>query len=130
LPSDIEVQPLDRGLLQRCHHAKRELPEAFGDQLDSYFDFGYGICLLFEGDVVCEAYMVYVAEGRTELNVGTVELFRGRGLATIASAFLAEEARKREQEFTWNCSTDNVGSMKVARRLSFRSEGPYREIYY
>lgn len=130
LPVDLAVRLLDRGLLPRCHHARRELPRYYGDRLDSYFDFGYGVCLLFDGDVVCEAYMAYVAQGRAEVNVGTVESFRGRGLASIASAFLAEEARQRGHEFTWSCITDNAGSMKVARRLPFRSEEPYREIYY
>jgi GNAT superfamily N-acetyltransferase len=130
LPPELEVRSLDRDLLQRCPHAKRELPKDYGDDLDSYFDFGYGICLLREGDVICEAYTGYVAEGRAEVIVGTVESFRGRGLASVASAFLAEEARRRGHEFTWSCMTENVGSMRVARRLPFRSEGPYSEIYY
>lgn len=130
LSPELDVRPLDRDLLQRCHHAKRELPKDYGDNLASYFDFGYGICLLRNGDVVCEAYMAYVAKGRTEVNVGTVESFRGRGLASIASAFLAEEARRRGHRFTWSSMTENVGSMRVARRLPFRSERPYSEIYY
>ena len=130
LPSDVEVRALDRELLERCHHAMRELPGEYGDRLDSYFDFGYGVCLLQGSEVACEAYAGFVADGRMEAIVGTVEELRGRGLASIASALLAEEARKRGHAFTWNCLADNVGSLKVARRLAFRSERPYREIYF
>lgn len=130
LPSEFEIRQLDAALLPRCHHAKRELRKDFGDKLESYFDFGYGICLLHRGQVVCEAYAAYVAEGRVEVSVGTVEAYRGRGLASMASAHLAEEACKRGHALTWNCHADNVGSLHVARRLAFRSERPYREIYY
>jgi len=130
LPRDFEMRPLDRELLERCHHALRELPGEYGDHLDSYFDFGYGVCLLQGGEVACEAYAGFVADGRMEAIAGTIESLRGQGLASIASAYLAEEARVRGHAFTWNCLADNVGSLKVARRLGFRTERSYREIYY
>jgi len=130
LPPSFERRSLDRELLKRCHHAKRELPAKYGDRPDPYFGFGYGVCLLHDGDVVSEAYAGFVAEGRMEAIAGTVESFRGRGLATIASAYLAEEARRRGQTFSWNCLADNLGSLRVARRLAFRTERPYRETYY
>ena len=130
LPRDFRIELLDSQLLDRCHHAKRELPEVYGDQLDSYFDFGYGVCLLHDGEVVCEAYAGFVTDGRMEAIAGTVERFRGRRLASIASAHLAEEARVRGHAFAWNCLTNNLGSLKVARRLAFRTERPYREIYF
>jgi len=129
LPPGFDRRPLDRELFRRCHHAERELPAEYGDKLDSYFGFGYGVCLLHGGDVVCEAYAGFVAEGRMEAVAGTAEPFRDRGLATIASAYLAEEARRRGQTFSWNCLADNLGSLKVARRLGFRTEWSYREIY-
>ena len=129
LPPDFEMSPLDCELLGQCHHALRELSEVYGDRLDSYFDFGYGVCLLHDGKVVSEAYAGFVADGRMEAIAGTIERFRGRGLASIASAYLAEEARVRGYAFTWSCLADNIGSLKVARRLAFRSERPYREIY-
>jgi len=129
-PSYLEVRALDRGLLARCPHAKRELAKAYGEMLDSYFDFGYGVCLLHRGDVVCEAYTGFVADERMEVIAGTAEPHRGRGLASIASAFLAEEARGRGHAFTWNCLADNAASLSVARRLAFRREASYREIYY
>ena len=84
LPPDVEIRALDRELLERCHHAVRELPGEYGGQLDSYFDFGYGVCLLRDGEVACEAYAGFVADGRMEAIVGTVEELRGRGLASIA----------------------------------------------
>jgi len=130
LSSDHEMLPLDRDLLKRCHHAKRELAKEYGEKVESYFDIGYGICLLYRERIVSEAYMGYVVEGRGEAIVGTVETFRGRGLASIASAFLAEEARQRGHEFTWSCLSDNIASLTVARRLGFRRERPYSEIYY
>ena len=131
LPPGFDIISLDRELFERCHHAKRELPKEYGERLDAYFDFGYGVCLLQGGEVVSEAaYTAVVAEGRIEAVVGTVAELRGRGLASIASALLAEEARKRGHAFTWNCLADNAGSLKVARRLGFRTERPYREIYF
>jgi len=130
LPPDVEVRTLTRQLLERCPHVGRELPKEYGDQLDSYFDFGYGVCLLQGGEVTCEAYAGFVADERMEAVVGTIEGFRGRGLASIASALLAGEAWERGQAFSWSCLADNVGSLKVARRLGFRTEWPYREICF
>jgi len=131
LPSAVEWRLLDRDLFEQCHHAKRELPDQYGDTLNAYFEsFGYGICLLHGENIVCEAYAGHVADDRMEAIVGTVDAFRGRGLASIAAAFLADEARMRGHTFTWNCLADNLGSVKVARRLAFRRERPYREIYF
>jgi len=130
LPEDFRVERLTHRLLDRCHHAKRVLPNCYGERLERYFEFGYGICLLHGDDVVSEAYAAFVADGRVEAVVGTVESFRGRGLASIASAYLAEEARERGHELAWNCLVENVASLKTARRLGFRIERPYQEIYY
>lgn len=130
LSSEFEIRPLDAALLPQCHHAKRELRKDFGDKIESYFEFGYGVCLLHRGQVVSEASAAYVAEGRIEVSVGTVEAYRRRGLASMASAHLAEETCKRGHALTWNCHAGNVESLNVARHLAFRSERPYREIYY
>lgn len=130
LPEDLRVEGLTRQSLDRCHHAKRVLPNCYGERLERYFDFGYGVCLVHGDDVVSEAYAGFVAGGRMEAVVGTVESFRRRGLGSIASAYLADEARERGHEFTWNCLVDNVASLKTARRLGFRIERPYQEIYY
>ena len=129
-PSGFEVGLLDREVLSRCHHAKRELLKGYGDRLDEYFGLGYGVCLLHEDNIACEAYTSVIAAHRMEAVVGTLEAFRGRGLASCAAATLAEESRRRGHTLTWNCLADNVGSLKVAKRLGFRSERPYREIYY
>ena len=129
LPSHLEARMLDRELLERCHYTGRTLPKLYGDKLDSYFDFGYGICLLHGDDVVSEVYAGYIAEERVEMIAGTVEPYRGQGLASIAAALLAEEARRRGHQLAWSCITENVGSMKVARRLAFRAERPYRMVF-
>jgi len=129
-PPGFDPQALDRELLERCHHAKRELSAEYGERLDDYFAFGYGVCLLHRAEVVCEAYTGFVAGGRAEAIIGTVTAFRRRGLAAVAAAYLAEEARRRGHALVWNCHADNAGSIAVARRLAFRTETPYREIYF
>ncbi|GAG19561.1 unnamed protein product, partial [marine sediment metagenome] len=130
LPSHLEARMLDGELLERCPYAGSTLPKLYGDKLDSYFGFGYGVCLLHGEDVVSEAYVGYVAEGRVEVIAGTAEPYRGQGLASIVAALLAEAARWRGHQPTWSCITENVGSMKVARRLAFRTERPYRMVYF
>jgi GNAT superfamily N-acetyltransferase len=129
LPAPFVVASLNRTRLADCDHGKRELPKYYGDRLAEYFEFGYGICLMAGDTVAAEAYAGYVADGRIEVIVSTREALRGQGLASMAAAFLAAEASKRGHDLTWNCHADNVGSVKVARRLPFRRERAYREIY-
>lgn len=128
LPRELEVQSLDRDLLQRCHHAKRELPKDYGDNLDPYFDFGYGICLLRGGDVVCEAYMVYVAGGarrghcgdsrivpRARLGVRRVGLSCRGGAPTWAPVHL--ELRDRERGVDEGGAMPSVPKRKAVFRI-------------
>jgi GNAT superfamily N-acetyltransferase len=129
LPTGFEVLDLDRRLFELCHHCNRELPRIYGDELDRFFDFGYGICLMHDGEVVSEAYAGYVAEGRAEVIVGTVEACRGQGLASIACAFLAEAARARGDVILWSCLASNPASIATARHLGFESERHYQVIY-
>jgi RimJ/RimL family protein N-acetyltransferase len=130
MPSNLEARPLDRQLLESCPFAGHTLPRIYGDTLHTYFASGYGVCLLDGGEVVSEAYAAFVAGGRVEVVVGTAEAYRGQGLASIAAALLFDECRRRGHQPTWSCITDNVGSMKVARRLAFRGERPYRMICF
>jgi GNAT superfamily N-acetyltransferase len=130
LPSHLEARMLDQELLERCEYAGCTLPKLYGDKLNTYFDFGYGICLLDREDVVCEVYAGYVARGHVEVIAGTAEPYRGQGLASIAAALFAEEARRRGHNLTWSCRAENVGSMKIARRLAFRHERPYRMVFF
>ena len=129
LPSHLKACRIDRGLLKHCQFAGSALPKLYGDRLDSYFEFGYGICLLHGDDVVSEIYAGYVAEGRVEMIAGTDASYRRQGLASISAALFIEEARQRGHEVTWSCRLENEGSMRVARRLGFQEERPYRMIF-
>ena len=128
LPAHLDVRVLDRDLLACCPFAGQTLPKLYGEKLDSYFNFGYGICLARGESVVCEVYAGYVAEGFVEVIVGTVESHRGQGLASVAGALFADAARQRGHQLTWSTRVDNLGSIRLARRLGFQHERSYRMI--
>lgn len=126
LPGNYRIRPLDEDLLARC--AWKDLIERIYGKTRAFLACGFGFCILEDDAIVAEAYAVFTGRGHIEMGIVTAETHQGRGLATAASACLAQEILLRGSRPYWSCDADNLPSASVARKLGFRREQPY-ELY-
>lgn len=90
----------------------------------------FGIMILKDDAVVCEAATGAPTHGRIEVGVATAEAHRQRGLATIACAALIDLCETQGYTTWWDCATQNVASVRLVRRLGYHNEQEYRYVMW
>ena len=123
LPSGYHMQRIDEETAQAI--------EGFGyyvtmfGSLERAVENTIGFCLMLGETIVCEAIAGPLTHGVAEMGVETVPVYRRRGLATAAAAYVIRECEARGYRAFWNAAQQNVASVALARRLGFRTEQPF-----
>jgi RimJ/RimL family protein N-acetyltransferase len=98
---------------------------------DGHIAGGFGFAILDDGRPVSYAMVDSVSEPVGEIYLFTVEAYRRRGLATIASAATIEYGLAHGLErIGWDCQAENLGSLRTAQRLGLALVDTYRMYYF
>ncbi len=124
LPSDCEVQPVDRTLFDRLLDGNMLL-SIFGSA-EKALEQGFGLCLMRGEQILSESFAGPAAGGLIEVGTVTNKAFRNQGYATIVCAHIIRACEERGYRTYWNCDKDNLASAAVARKLGYHTEREYR----
>ena len=124
VPAGCDVRRMDRPLFERC--LGRDLYVAAFESVAKALEKGFGLCLMREDEILCEAFAGPAAMGVIEIGTTTHEPYRGRGYATITCAHLIQACEELGYQTYWNCAKQNLASAAVARKLGYRTERDYR----
>jgi GNAT superfamily N-acetyltransferase len=120
-PDGLRLARIDEQFLPRC---------AWGPwmvaSMTAALDNGLGYCLLDDEQVVAEAFAGPRVAGVLEMGTITHEDYRGRGLGTVVCAQTILECERHGFRTWWNTATTNIASARLARKLGYRVERPYR----
>jgi len=128
LPQELEIRPADLGLFERTYWYEDNVRLA--GSAEDYLATARAYYLLRGEEILCEASTGPLIDGVRELGILTHEPYRGRGYATLTCAFLVREMEKAGERPFWNCSTQNLASMTVARKLGFGKEIMFHFVCY
>ena len=128
LPDGYRIVPIDAELLKRCEW--REEMKFYCGSSDNFLKHGIGICLLKEDQIIVEAYASSLGKTRAEIGAITWEIYRGRGYAPIACAYLIEIVEQRGYQAYWSCDADHKASIRVAQKLGFLQARAYKIYEY
>ena len=130
LPEGYEVKLIDEEIFGQTRKSPWSVD--FTSQFADYEDYrrrGLGTAVLFHGELVSGAssYMVY--RGGIEIEIGTREDFRRKGLASVCGAGLILECMERGLYPSWDAQ--NMWSVKLAEKLGYHFDRAYPayEIY-
>ncbi len=115
LDSSLGKQILDRNLLIRM----------FGS-ISQALEWGYGLCLLRDDALLCEAFAGPAANGVIEVGVETQPHYMRKGYGYLTCAHLIHRMEQLGYQTYWNCAKGNVASATLARKLGYRTEKEYR----
>jgi len=125
LPQGFTVHRMGRELLEKSPRLDETL-HRYGD-LDRYLETGMDMCILRGDEFVCEAGADMEVDGVREVGVVTEHAYRGgRGFGTLVTAHLLQWCDELGCSTYWDCVRLNIGSLKIARKLGFRNERPYK----
>jgi ribosomal protein S18 acetylase RimI-like enzyme len=124
LPEGILLQPMTLGLLEQCLWKDEVLADC--GTLQRFLEIGFGVCAVMNGVVVSEAYASVPGDRAYEIGAIVRPEFRRRELGYATCAALIDKCRRREYETIWSCHRENEASARLARKLGYRRERPYR----
>ena len=89
-------------------------------------DWGYGLCLLREDELLCEAFAGPCANSVIEIGVETQPHHMHKGYATITCSQLIHQMEHLGFNTYWNCASANQASIALARKLGYQTQKEYR----
>jgi GNAT superfamily N-acetyltransferase len=128
LPEGLAIRPADLALFERTFW--RDDNVRLAGSAEAYLATARAFYLLQGEEILCEAATGPLIEGVRELGVLTYESYRGRGYATLTCAYLIRELEKVGDRPFWNCSTTNLASAAVARKLGFVNERVFEFVWF
>jgi GNAT superfamily N-acetyltransferase len=115
----FELRLLDATLLHQASPLGVDLESRFWRSGSDFLARGLGLCALQDGRIVSLCYAACVTGGLAEVDIVTLPEYRKQGLGRLVAHRFIRECLARGIRPTWDCFTENVASMDLARKLGF-----------
>lgn len=124
LPQDYEMKLIDEDIYYKCREQNwcKDLVSQYEDY-NSYYNYGLGVAILKDGELVSGASSYSRYEGGIEIEIDTNEKYRRKGLAYICGAKLILECLKRNLYPSWDAQ--NKWSLALAEKLGYHYSHTY-----
>ena len=119
IPAGFEILKLDSDLAEKIGIL------ASWSTIDDFLTNGIGYTVMNEGQLASYCYSVFSSQQAIEIDVHTVENFRGLGLATLVCSTLMQTCILNGKKPNWECFKDNSTSLKLAAKLGYSAKNEY-----
>jgi GNAT superfamily N-acetyltransferase len=120
-----EVRKVGRQTLAKLSRFTLDIGARFWRSEQEFLDQGFGFVAEIDDEVASICYSACVVNGMAEIDVATLENYRGQGLAgAVCQAFIGHCRRERITP-TWDCFDYNKASCRLATRLGFEEVKRY-----
>jgi RimJ/RimL family protein N-acetyltransferase len=87
---------------------------------------GYGLCLLYNDELVCDAFIGPSAAGLVEIGAESRPRHRHKGDVSLTCRHLIQAIEQKGFRTYWNCAKSNHASIALAHKLGYQLEKEYR----
>jgi len=101
----------------------------FWDSEESFLQSGVGFIAKSDNQIVGHAFSASVCNQEVEIDLMTLETYRGKGISTHLTTTLINECEKRNLIPKWDCSISNKASIRLAEKHGFEVEKEYSFAY-
>ena len=119
VPEGFEIRKLEADLAEKIGVL------ASWSSIDDFLTHGIGYAVMKEGQLASYCYSVFSSQEAVEIDVQTIENFRGLGLATLVCSTLMQASILKGKKPNWECFKDNSSSLKLAERLGYSAKHEY-----
>lgn len=122
LPAQYSISRINKENFPQCNWHSFIL-SCYGKS-DRFFANGMGFCLIDQGKIVSEAY-VLIAADKAEIGVVTNPNYCGQNLGTTICAIMLDYCYEHNIEPFWSCNADSPASAAIAKKLGFEEDCRY-----
>jgi RimJ/RimL family protein N-acetyltransferase len=122
-PQGVQLVSIDRKLIESgLGNAERVVAEVkwMWPSLEHFLSHGWGVAAVVDHQVVSWCTAEYLGPSRCGIGIETVQTHQRQGIATAVAHRFIEEARRRQCSPCWECDSENVASIQLAKGLGFR----------
>ncbi|MDP5276610.1 GNAT family N-acetyltransferase [Chengkuizengella axinellae] len=131
IPSEYQVLRMDQNLMGLDEkHIIREEIKKFWNSLETFFENGFGYCVIKDDEVVGTCISVFVCKDEYEIGINTYHpRHRGKGLATAMASEFIKECLEKGITPHWTTEHFRKDSIAIANKLGFK-QLPNYQVYY
>ena len=132
--TDAIIKKIDGNILNPSrlenHSFLEEKILEFWDSIASFLENGLGFYAEKENKLISLCFSAFVADHTHAVEIETLKEYRERKLGTaVASRFIQECTCKGIRPY-WDCSPDNIGSIRLAKAVGLTHEFDYQIFSY
>ena len=95
------------------------VPLYFWDSEEDFLKNGVAFASFYKGELASMSFSSYWFDNDLEMGIETKEKFRGKGFAELVCRAIIDYFVENNYEPIWSCRLENIGSYKLAQKLSF-----------
>nr|WP_254610321.1 GNAT family N-acetyltransferase [Bacillus tequilensis] len=129
LPKELELKRIDEDIILNSTVFNSAYYDEYWDSVSQFSSKGFGFAVLHGHHVVSECTSIFLGGNRAEMDIYTLEEYRGMGLAYCAGSKFIECCLENGMVPIWDCDVCNKSSITLAAKLGFKPVAEY-SIYY
>lgn len=130
----VMVRRLDKDLLNskelENHSFLEDKIHHFWDSIDSFLQKGFGYIALHNNNVVSLCFSAFIADQTHAIDIETLEGYKRNHYGIAVARAFVEDCKQQGIQPYWDCSPDNAGSIRVAKRVGLSPYFDYRIYWY
>lgn len=124
-PAGVELLDIDADVLRELEPLGLDIGGRFWGSDDAFLRRGLGVAAFVEEAAASVCYSACTSGEIAEVDVATLDRFRGRGLARAVTAQFVSRCLERGLAPSWDCFDYNEASLRLALGVGFEEDSRY-----
>ncbi|WP_456279988.1 GNAT family N-acetyltransferase [Bacillus sp. K7] len=129
LPKGFVLKRIDEDIISNSTEFNKTYYEDYWGSVSQFSSKGFGFAVLHGNQVVSECTSIFLGHNRAEMDIYTLEEYRGKGLAYYVGSEFIDFCLKNEMVPSWDCNVNNESSFRLAAKLGFKAKTEYSIFY-
>ncbi|MFP7233209.1 GNAT family N-acetyltransferase [Bacillus subtilis] len=129
LPKGLVLKRINEDIISNSTAFNSAYYEEYWNSATHFLGNGFGFAVVHGDHVVSECTSIFLGNNRAEMDIYTLEEYRGMGLAYCAGSKFIEYCLENGVTPSWDCDVCNNSSIALAAKLGFKPVTEY-SIYF
>ncbi|MCO4851864.1 GNAT family N-acetyltransferase [Bacillus vallismortis] len=129
LPKGLVLKRIDEDIISNSTEFNKAYYEEYWDSVSHFSSKGFGFAVLHGNQVVSECTSIFLGHNRAEMDIYTLEEYRGMGLAYCVGSEFINFCLENGMVPSWDCDVNNKSSFRLAAKLGFKAMTEYSIFY-